>query len=300
MSSNSDGKRILVIGGTGNSGGSAVEALRAFGAQNVRIGARDTAKAEARFGDRVEVVHFDWEKPETYASTLDGVQTCAIVMPVIPDIVTPGKAFLDAAAQSGSVKHVIKMSGMLCGPESPLPIGQDHEVLDQYVKTLDGVAWTSIRPTLFMTNMLIYQLGAIEDTGAFYGAPEEDGKVKSAYVSVKDLGEVMAKVAIEGEKHYGQSYELTGPKALLDSEVAELLSGHLGKPVGYVGVPDEPYRQSLVDNPYIPEFMVGNLGGAENAKTIGLTATVTGDVQRVLGREPESFAQYLNRIRANK
>ncbi|MEM7119202.1 MAG: NmrA family NAD(P)-binding protein [Chloroflexota bacterium] len=289
-------KRILVVGATGNTGGATVDALLNNGGCHVRVAARDIEKAKARFGDHVEVVAFDWDNPDTFQTALDSMETCVIVMPVLPDIVTPGKAFLQAAAATDSVKHVIKMSGTLCGPESPLPVGRDHEVLDQYVMNLDGVAATSVRPTLFMTNMLIYQLGAIEDTGAFYGAPEEDGKVKSAYVSVKDIGEVMAKVALEGEKHYGQSYALTGPKALLDSEVAALLSGHLGKPVGYVGVPEEPYRQSLDDNPWVPDFMVGNLVGAETAKTLGLTAPVTDDVKQVLGREPETFEQYLARI----
>ncbi len=288
--------KILVIGATGNSGGATVDALLENGNGNVRVAARDAGKAQERFGANVEVVSFDWEKPETYRTALDGVQSCVIVMPVLPDIVTPGKALLDAAAETESVQHVIKMSGTLCGPESPLPIGKEHEVLDQYLMNLDGVGWTSVRPTLFMTNMLIYQLGAIEETGAFYGAPEEDGKVKSAYVSVKDLGEVMATVALEGEKHYGQSYQLTGPTALQDSEVAALLAGHLGKPVSYVGVPNEPYTKSLEDNPYIPDFLVGNLAGAEYAKTLGLTAPVTTDVKKVLGRDAETFQEYLARI----
>ena len=286
---------ILVIGATGNSGGATVDVLLSNGGCTVHVGARDIEKAKARFGSKAEVVPFDWEKPETYQGALEGVQTCVIVMPVMPDIVTPGKAFLDAAAQTESVKHVVKMSGMLCGPESPLPAGRDHEVLDQYLANLEGLAWTSVRPTLFMTNMLIYQLGAIEEIGAFYGAPEDDDQVKSAYVSVKDLAEVMAKVALEGEKHYSQSYELTGPKALLDSDVAKLLSGHLGRPVNYVGVPDAAYRQSLEENPYIPDFMVGNLAGAENAKTLGLTVAVTGDVKKVLGRDAETFEAYLAR-----
>ena len=81
-----------------------------------------------------------------------------------------------------------------------------------------------------------------------FAAIEKDGdKVKSAYLSVRDLAAVMAKVALEGEKHYGQSYNLTGPRALLDSEVAELLSNYLGKPVNYIGVPDQAYRKSLED-----------------------------------------------------
>ncbi|MEM7031331.1 MAG: NAD(P)H-binding protein [Chloroflexota bacterium] len=288
--------QILVIGATGNSGSATVDTLLSSGGSTVRVGARDIEKAEDRFGSEVEVVFFDWEQPTTFKPALEGVHTCVIVMPVIADIVAPGKALLDAAADTTSVKHVIKMSGMLCGPESPLPIGRDHEILDQYLTQLKDTEWTSIRPTLFMTNMLIYQLGAIEETGAFYGAPEDGDNVKSAYVSVKDLAEVMAKVATEGEKHYGRSYELTGPRALLDSEVAQLLSGHLGKSVSYVGVPDEAYKQSLVDNPYIPDFMVGSLAGAENAKTLGLTASVTEDVKQVLGRDAETFEQYLARV----
>lgn len=291
--------KILVVGATGNSGGATVDALLRDGASDVRVGARDTESAQARFGDDVEVVRFDWDDQQTYASALEGVDTCVIVMPVVEDILTPGKGFLEAAASSDSVGHVIKMSGMLCGPESPLPIGRDHEVLDQIVMNSDGFAGTSVRPTLFMTNALIYQLGAIEETGAFYGAPEDDGNVKTAYLSVKDLGDVMAKVAMEGEPHHGKSYELTGPHPLTDTEVAQMLSGHLGKPVGYVGVPHEAYTKSLEDNPYVPDFLVGNLAGAENAKTLGLTSEVTGEVSSVLGREPESFQQYLTRIAGN-
>lgn len=288
--------KILVVGATGNSGSAAVDALLKNGATDVRVGVRDAEKAKEILGSNIETVPFDWDDQQTFEPALDGVETCLIVMPVVEDILTPGKAFLQAAANSSTVRHVIKMSGMLCGPDSPLPIGRDHEVLDQIVMNSDGFEGTSIRPTLFMTNALIYQIGAIDETGAFYGAPEDGGNVKSAYVSVKDLGEVMAKVALEGQAHYGKSYELTGPEALTDSQVAGMLSSHLGKPVAYVGVPDEAYRKSLEDNPYVPDFLVGNLAGAENAKTLGLTAPVTGDVSNVLGREAESFEGYLARL----
>ena len=95
------------IGSNGNIGGEAARALLArakdAGAKvRVRIGARNLDKARAayaEYGDAVEVVPFDFGKPETYGPALAGTEAALLGAPEMGGMDTPEllEAFVLAA-----------------------------------------------------------------------------------------------------------------------------------------------------------------------------------------------------------
>lgn len=96
---------ILVTGASGNVGTPLVPELLNLGAP-VRVAARDVAVARARFGDTVEVVPFDFKRPETFGPAFAGVERMFLLRPPqiadVDGVIVPA---LQAAAAAG-VRHV--------------------------------------------------------------------------------------------------------------------------------------------------------------------------------------------------
>ena len=52
--------------------------------------------------------------------------------------------------------------------------------------------------------------------------------------------------ALTSEGYEGRTYDITGPEALTHAQMAEHLSGALGRPVEFVDVPPEAMQQALI------------------------------------------------------
>jgi uncharacterized protein YbjT (DUF2867 family) len=94
-------KMTLVLGGTGKTGRRVAERLAERGLL-VRIGSRSGEPP------------FDWDKPDTWATALDGVS--AAYVSYYPDVAIPGapeavRAFTELAVQSGTRRLVLLSGG---------------------------------------------------------------------------------------------------------------------------------------------------------------------------------------------
>ncbi|TYL37883.1 hypothetical protein CV102_14230 [Natronococcus pandeyae] len=87
--------------------------------------------------------------------------------------------------------------------------------------------------------------------------------------------------------HDGTAYELTGPKALTHEEMAETLTRVLGRPIRYVRISDEDYRQTLLASGASEEIADASVDANRYVRSV--PSTVTSSVRDVTGREPISF-----------
>src|SRR5687768_6067235 len=105
-------KMILVTGATGKFGGSTAQYLQQ---KNIpfRAAARNLENLKKRFGSEVELVTFDWDKPETFADTVKGIHTVSIMPPpvVTNDFHTKAQPFIEASKKAG-VKHIVLTSAL--------------------------------------------------------------------------------------------------------------------------------------------------------------------------------------------
>lgn len=93
----------------------------------------------------------------------------------------------------------------------------------------------------------------------------------------------MAVKAIFEKTHTDQAYIVTGPSAITDEAVAGLLSDKLGRKITYV-------EKSL-------DSFDRDMAGIEKVKATGMEENFpVGDVKRCLGRDAETFEQYLNAV----
>lgn len=85
---------------------------------------------------------------------------------------------------------------------------------------------------------------------------------------------------------------LTGPQALTNAELVEVIGSVLGRPVQYREMPPDVVRARFRDLGFAPEF--ANAYIAMLAQTLDKPALVTHEVEKILGRPPLTFAQWVS------
>jgi uncharacterized protein YbjT (DUF2867 family) len=286
--SNTHPHRILVLGSTGTIGRQVARRLLEAG-EVVRVGARTPSKAEGLGSRGAQVVHFDFDDPETWGAALADAERVFVVAPTAPKFATPVGAFLTAAIAAG-VGHVVRLSAAFASHDNPVGLSQQHAVADNTLAA-SGLSHTILQPIFFMDNAINFQGHSIRTDGAFYGA-SAGGSI--SYVSSGDIAEVAVAALTDPERHNGQTYVLTGGKAVTDANVAALIGAQLGKAVSYVDLPADRLAAGLRENG-TPEWMVETLVAFEKGKAQGLAAPVSTHVAQVLGRPPETYPAFLAR-----
>lgn len=281
---------ILVSGATGTNGSALVEELAARGVP-VRAMVRAPDKAGSVEREGVEAVVADFGAPETLDAALEGVEKAFVVTPPDPREPEWERNFVDAAKRAG-VRHVVKLSVAGADEGAPVRFGRVHAEAERYLEG-SGIGYTILRPTGFMQNTIAYA-GSVSSEGRFY-APLADAKV--AWIDVRDIAAVAAE-ALTGEGHEGKVYDLTGPEALSNREIAQKLSAALGKTVEHVEVSYEGAREAMV-GAGLPEWLADGL--IELNREVyepGYAAQTANGVEEATGRRPRSFDEFARDHRA--
>ena len=202
--------------------------------------------------------------------------------PPTPNITALERKAIDEIKQAG-VRHVVKLSAM--GGRDAIFLRQ-HADSEDYIKS-SGVAYTFLRPNGFMQNFVTYNGATINTQNAFYGS-QGDGEV--SHIDLRDIAAVAVKTLTE-DGHEGKAYTLTGPEALSNARVAEILSEDTGREIKYVDLTAEQFKQALL-GVGLPEWSANALVDLQQFYRRGGASAVTRDVEQLLGRKPISFEQF--------
>ena len=275
---------ILVSGATGTSGKEIVLQFANHGI-SVKALVRDMAKAAPFRGKCVHVEIGDLNKPATLEEAFKAVDRALLLPANNANQVEQERTFIDAAKRAG-VQHIVKFSALGADdPKSRSRFVRWHAEAEDYLEA-SGVAWTHLRPCMFMQNLL-GSATSIAGEDAFY-APLGDARV--ALVDVRDIAAVAVKTLTE-RGHEGKAYTITGPEALTYREVAAKLAAALGKPVRYVDVPPEQFKQSLL-GAGMPEWSADALLEIFEHVVKPLGAEVTNVIAEVAKKAPITFDQF--------
>jgi uncharacterized protein YbjT (DUF2867 family) len=140
-----------------------------------------------------------------------------------------------------------------------------------------------------MQNFSNAMAGTIKTQGVFYGTAEDS---KTSYVDVIDIAAVAVK-ALTADGHQGMAYTITGPEAMSNKQVAEILSGVAGKQVTYIDLPEDEARKGMLDMG-MSDRTVKVILEFSRAMKDGPVSKITHDVEQVTGSKPISFAQFAN------
>lgn len=154
-----------------------------------------------------------------------------------------------------------------------------------------GLAWVSLRPTVFVTNfagMWSAQLRAGDVVAGPYAA------ASTAPIAESDIAAVAARALLTDE-YVGQRIPLTGPHAFTNAEMVEVIGAVLGRSLRYLEFPEEVVRQRFIGLGFTAEFADAYM--AMLAETVDKPALVTHDVEKILGRPALHFGQWVGQHR---
>ncbi len=265
MTTNTDERPTLVLGGTGKTGRRVAERLEARGLP-VRIGSRSGQPP------------FDWEDRSTWAPALDGVK--AAYVSYYPDLAVPGAAetvgsFAELAAKGG-VPRLVLLSGR----------GEPEAQLAEQAVRAAGAEVTILRAAWFAQNFSEnYLLDGVLSGEVVLPA----GEVPEPFVDADDIADV-AVSALTDDKHTGQLYELSGPRLLSFADAVEEISAAAGREIRYVPISIEEFVAAAYED--VPAEAVELLTYLFGEVLDGRNAHLADGVQRALGREPRDFRDY--------
>jgi uncharacterized protein YbjT (DUF2867 family) len=255
---------ILVLGATGTTGRRVARRLREAGFP---------VRAASRHGE----VRFDWSDADTWTQALAGA---AAIYLMAPHELPVDPSFVERAAEQ-EVRHIVLLSSR------GIEVMGDQRLMAAERTVRDcGADWTIIRPDWFNQNF---------DEGFFRPAVLAGelalplGDVRQAFVDADDIAAVAVAALTEGG-HAGQSYEVTGPRAMSFAEAVGAISQAAGRPLRFRGTEDDylaaqsslgaPAEQTRLE---IEAFAALRSRGEANPTNV---------VRQMTGREPKDFETY--------
>lgn len=272
----------LITGATGNVGSLVVERLIARG-DRPRVFARDPEKTRARYGDRVDVFLGDLADAATLKPALRGADAFLLVNSG-PELSARDEAAARAAIAAG-VKHLVKLSSY-DAREQNIGTGVWHAQGESAIRA-SGIPFTFVQPSGFMSNALFWAR-SIKAEGVVRSVTG-DGKIP--FIHSQDIAEVTT-AALTSRAYDGQSLPITGPEALSYAEMTAKISAVIGKRIRYQAISDDEERQRMLERGEAADIVAAHLS-IYRAIREGRLATVTDTVERVLGRKPMTFDQWL-------
>jgi NAD(P)H dehydrogenase (quinone) len=281
--------KLLVTGATGELGRLTIQALlkRVDPAQIVAL-VRDSTKAAPLTAQGVDVRRGDYFDLDSLISAFHDVDKVLLVSAVaFTDRLTQHLNVIKAAKTAG-VKHIVytsiqRRSGSTL--EISMVTQSDKETEDAL--RASGLAYTILRNSLYL-EVLPFMLG----NDVFeQGVRLTHGDGKGAIVSRSDLAEANA-VVLTQPGHENSIYTLGASEAFSFSDVAAELSEISGKSVVFAGVCAEEFAQRLHTAGF-PQAAADFLSEWSMAVSAGEFAQVTGDLERLIEREPMNYKTYL-------
>ena len=267
---------IVVTGATGNVGRPLVMELVRAGAE-VRAVTRRPGAADLPPG--VQAV-------PSAADALDG----ASALFVNSRALGPAMADVIDRARAVGVPKLVALSAINVDDDvtrQPSRYRGDRNREAEQLVVESGVPWVSLRPSVFATNfagMWAAQIRAGDVVAGPYAA------ASSAPIVEADIAALAARALLTDELD-GLRVPLTGPEALTNTQLLQIISAVLGRSLRYLEVPPEVVRQRFLAIGFSTEFADAYL--AMQAATVDRPALVTHDVEKVLGRSARTFADWV-------
>jgi len=280
---------ILITGATGTVGSEVVKQLSAKG-ENIIVKAAARSATDNTFENlnRVQVVQLDYDKPDSLAVALKGVDKLFLLTPFQSNMVDL-TSNLVSEAKKAKVKYIAKQSVMGADAEPGITPGRLHRQAEKIIEE-SGIPFTFLRPNFFMQNFVNYYGNLIRSQGAFY-TPAGDAKV--SFVDVRDIAAVAVKSLINDNQQKGRAYNITGCEALSYGQAAEILSKAVGKKINYVNVTDQDARNGMKDMS-MDEWTIKSMIELFEITRAGYVSEISPIVEQVTGNKPITFSQFAN------
>jgi uncharacterized protein YbjT (DUF2867 family) len=240
----------------------------------------ETAATVARAG--VQIFPGDLDSLQSADQAVRGIST---VILVTPPVVQQELNVIDSANRAG-VKHLVKITSK-ASADSPIARRRNQSEIEVALAA-SGISYTLLRNNAYMQNVLMMAEG-IARTSSFRTATG-DGRI--GHIDARDVAAVAAEIAVSPAGHAGRTYWPTGPESLSGTDVAQIFTKVLGRPITFHPISYEDQKRAMVEVG-LPEPVA-----KDNARAVALMADgdcdyITADVRQILSRPAGSFEQFV-------
>jgi uncharacterized protein YbjT (DUF2867 family) len=267
---------------------------------NVRALVRDPAKARERLADPVsaggaaelgdlEIVTGALDDADAVAEAAGGMDAAFLALGSVGEQGELQHRVIQTLAAAG-LPRLVRLSVLSTGHASPGLNQRGHAVLDDVVADT-GLAYTSLRPVIFMTGVLD-AAAQIRRDGSWLGTAAHG---RNPLIDPRDVAATAVAVLLDPggrERHY----ELTGPRLYSWPDVAEALTRELGRTVKFVAVDEATMRERLAGQ--VTESGVDLLVTRERAVEAGDNERLTGWVHKLTGAAPRTVEAFTSPVPA--
>jgi uncharacterized protein YbjT (DUF2867 family) len=277
---------VLVLGGTGKTGTEVAEALSSRSDVHVRVASRHPPPASRA---NVLAVRFDWDDEATWPAAIADANAVYLVKPKTAD---PAKTVASCLTHCRDVERLVLLSEIAADKQD----ASADELRVEKVVEASPFLWTILRPNWFMQNFA---------TPSFFGdairiqhsvtLPTSGQPI--SFVDTRDIA-ACAVVALLENRHAGKHYTLTGPQSLTVANALEQIGSVAGYEVSHIDPPLSEYLAKSAQAGTAPAVISYYRRVYSNIAN-GFDSVVTGDVEKLTGRKPSSFADFVQEYRSS-
>lgn len=278
---------ILITGASGKTGRAIIKALANRGATIRAIVHHPHQIETIKAAGASEAFAIDLQNMQDLLKAAQGAQAIYHICPnVSPHEVEIGRTVIHIAQVCGIQRFVYH--SVLHPQTEAMP----HHWLKMRVEEMlfeSDLDWTILQPCAYMQNIM-GSWQTIVTEGVYYVPYRTETRL--SIVDLKDIAEVAARVILEKGHEYA-TYELAGPQALSQDEVAEILSQVLKQPISAKLLDREVWRErALASN--MPTYAIETLIKMfEYYEAYGLTGNPK-VLTWLLERKPTTLEEFLN------
>jgi uncharacterized protein YbjT (DUF2867 family) len=291
-------KPILVTGAAGSIGavGNTITSLLLKRGRKVRAMVhREDERAQGLRDMGAEVVIGDLLDLDDMHRIIEGCGAMYFGMSVSDDYLA---ATVNAAAvaKHHNVEAFVNMSQMTISQMSitettDSPQHKLHWLAEQ-VLNWSGLPVIHVRPTAFMDGFFLkFSAGTIkkyDEIRVPFGTGE------TSPIAATDVALAVVEILTNPAPHIGATYHLTGPECKSMSHYAEDFTHALGRPIKYVDVPLEKWREAM-QGAGLSEHVLDHLSTMGNLHRAGRYARMTDDFTKLTGTQPVTARDFIKK-----
>src|SRR6202161_441830 len=276
--------KILVTGGTGHVGAAVVQELQKRKA-DIRLLVRKNdspmpAGVEAAIGDLLD--------PVSVEKAMKGVDKLYLLNAVTPDELTQGLIAYDLAKKC-KLSHVVYHSVFRVEHFKDVPHFASKFAIESAIREFD-VPFTIIRPNYFFQNDASFK-DLLTKLSVY---PNPLGLVGISAVDIRDIAAAAA-ISLMSDKHFGKTYNVSGPAILSGPKAASIWSKVLGKEIKYAGDNLDTFEEQM--RKHAPAWAAFDIRMMFQGYLERGFVAEDGDaaiLTKLLGHEPRAYEDFAN------
>ncbi|MFJ1767598.1 NmrA family NAD(P)-binding protein [Amycolatopsis sp. NPDC088138] len=252
----------------------------------------DASRALQTLG--AEVAVGDLHDRRTLEPALEGVEQAYFAYPVAGGVVSAAANWAEAVRRAGRPIRTVVLSMAPAHPEHPSALGREQWLAEEVLRWAGIDVFVLRVMALFHENLPLLHGRSLADDDVIRNA---FGASTLSWINGKDAAELAVRALTRPELFDGPLAEIPGTELLTHQEVADVLTGVLGKPVRFepIGVDEWKAELAGVVNADMASH-IPNVAAAVLRRGTSM-APDSSRYTQLTGRQPVALSSYLGSIK---